>query len=173
MGGIDRVTTRFGIRHASACPPESPTYLAMLQNADGNIGRLEQFLKDAGLRENTIVIFISDNGGYALVGKYNAGMRDGKSRLAEGGHRVPCFVRWPRKGIVGGRDVSGLTQVQDLLPTLLELSGVAPTAQAKFDGISLASALRGEAPVPERTLIVQYGIPEPFRMTCVMRGSWP
>ena len=63
----------------------------------------------------------------------------------------------------------GLTQVQDLLPTLLELSGVAPIAQAKFDGISLVSALHGEAPVPERTLIVQYGIPEPFRMTCVMR----
>lgn len=152
--------------------PGQVGYLAMLANADGNIGRLERFLTDAGLRENTIVIFISDNGGYALVGKYNAGMRDGKSRLAEGGHRVPCFVRWPRHGIAGGRDVSGLTQVQDLLPTLLELSGVPPTAQAKFDGISLAAALRGEAPVPERTLIVQYGIPEPFRMTCVMRGSW-
>ncbi len=152
--------------------PGQVGYLAMLQNADGNIGRLEQFLKDTGLRENTIVIFISDNGGYALVGQYNAGMREGKSRLAEGGHRVPCFVRWPRKGIAGGRDVPGLTQVQDLLPTLLELSGVAPTAQAKFDGISLVSALHGEAPVPERTLIVQYGLPEPFRMTCVMRGSW-
>ena len=101
MGGIDRCADSVWNPPCSACPPESPTYLAMLQNADGNIGRLEQSLKDTGLRENTIVIYISDNGGYALVGQYNAGMCDGKSRLAEGGHRVPCFVRWPRKGIVG------------------------------------------------------------------------
>lgn len=152
--------------------PGQVGYLAMLANADANMGRLEQFLFEMNLRENTIVIFLSDNGGYALVGKYNAGMRDGKSRLAEGGHRVPCFVRWPQAGLAGGRDVPGLTQVQDLLPTLLELCGVPPTAEAHFDGMSLAPALRGEAAVPDRTLIIQYGIPEPFRMTCVMRGRW-
>ena len=147
-------------------------YLAMLANADENFGRLETFLKDTGLRDNTVVIVLSDNGGYALIGHYNAGMRDGKSRLTEGGHRVPCFVRWPAGGIGGGRDLPGLTQVQDLLPTLLELCGVEPVASARFDGASLAKALRGDDPVPDRTLIVQYGLPEPFRMTCVMRGRW-
>lgn len=152
--------------------PGQVGYLAMLANADDNFGRLESFLRDRGLRENTVVVFLTDNGGYALVGRYNAGMRDGKSRLAEGGHRVACFVRWPAGGIDGGRDVPGLTQVQDLLPTLLDLCGIAPPSGTRLDGLSLAPALRGAAAVPDRTLIVQYGPPEPFRMTCVMRGRW-
>ncbi len=152
--------------------PGQVGYLAMLANVDANVGRLEAFLRESGLRDDTIVVFLSDNGGYALVGRYNAGMRDGKSRLAEGGHRVPCFVRWPAGRIGGGRDVPGLTQVQDLLPTLLELCGVAAPTGADLDGASLAAVLRGERPVPDRTLVVQYGPPEPFRMTCVMRGRW-
>jgi arylsulfatase len=152
--------------------PGQVGYLAMLANADENFGRLETFLKETGLRDNTIVVFLSDNGGYALTGQFNAGMRGGKSRLAEGGHRVPCFIRWPAGRIGGGSDLSGLTQVQDLLPTLLELCGVDPAANAQFDGVGLAKSLRGERPVPDRTLIVQYGLPEPFRMTCVMRGRW-
>jgi arylsulfatase len=147
-------------------------YLAMLANADDNFGKLESFLHSTGLRDNTIVVFLSDNGGYALIGRYNAGMRDGKSRLAEGGHRVPCFVRWPAGNVGGGRDVAGLTQVQDLLPTLLELCGVDPPNGTRFDGVSLAAPLRGESAVPDRTLVVQYGQPQPFRMSCVMRGRW-
>lgn len=149
-------------------------YLAMLANADTNVGRLEDFLKQTGLRDNTIVVFLSDNGGYALIGEYNAGMRDGKSRLAEGGHRVPCFVRWPKVSIGGsaGRDLDGLTQVQDLLPTILDLCKVERQPGPAFDGISLAEPLRGVAPVPERTLVVQYGEPKPFHMTCVMNGPW-
>jgi arylsulfatase len=144
----------------------------MLANADENFGQLEAFLRASGLRENTIVVLLSDNGGYALVGKYNAGMRDGKSRLAEGGHRVPCFVRWPDGGVAGGRDLTGLTQVQDLLPTLLEFCQIVPPPGTVFDGSSLAAPCRGQGVVPDRTLIVQYGPPERFRMTCVMRGQW-
>ncbi len=152
--------------------PGQVGYLAMLANADENFGELESFLSGSGLRDNTVVVFLTDNGGYALVGRYNAGMRGGKSRLAEGGHRVPCFIRWPAGGIHGGRDVPGLTQVQDLLPTLLELCGLTPPLGSRFDGLSLAAALRGRGAVPDRTLIVQYGPPEPFRMTCVLRGRW-
>jgi arylsulfatase A-like enzyme len=147
-------------------------YLAMLANADANFGKLEAFLRQSGLRDNTVLVFLSDNGGYALVGLYNAGMRGSKSRMTEGGHRLPCFIRWPAGGIAGGRDVGGLTQVQDLLPTLLDLCGVPPAPGSTFDGISLAGALRGERVVPDRTLIVQYGEPQPFRMTCVMRERW-
>jgi arylsulfatase A-like enzyme len=147
-------------------------YLAMLANADTNFGKLESFLRETGLRDNTIVVFFSDNGGYALIGLYNAGMRGGKSRMTEGGHRLPCFIRWPAGGIGGGRDLAGLTEVQDLLPTLLELCGVQPAPRTKFDGLSLAQALRDGALVPSRTLVVQYGEPQPFRMTCVMRGRW-
>jgi arylsulfatase A-like enzyme len=153
--------------------PGQVGYLAMLANVDTNMGRLDAFLDKSGLRDDTIVVFLSDNGGYALIGGYNAGMRGGKSSLTEGGHRVPCFVRLPR-GLGGGsgRDVSGLTQVQDLLPTLLDLCGLSEAQATPFDGISLAPALRGEAAVPDRTLVVQYGHPKPFQLTCVMRGTW-
>lgn len=155
--------------------PGQVGYLAMLANADTNVGRLDDYLRTSGQLNNTMVIFLSDNGGYALVGLYNAGMRDGKSRLAEGGHRVPCFVRWPDGGIgvdPAKQDVDGLTQVQDLLPTLLNLCDVAALPGPAMDGISLARQLRGSAEVPDRTLIVQYGPPKPFSMTCVMQGSW-
>lgn len=155
--------------------PGQVGYLAMLANADENLGRLEQFLRDNGLHDDTLAVFLSDNGGYALVGEYNAGMRGGKSRLTEGGHRVPCFLRWPAGGVGGagqGRDLPGLTQVQDLLPTLLELCHVPPVAGSAFDGQSLAAPLRGQGPVLERTLVVQYGPPEPLQMCCVMQGPW-
>lgn len=150
-------------------------YLAMLANADENFGRLEKLLEDSKLIENTIVIFLSDNGGYALVDQFNAGMRGGKSRLTEGGHRVPCFIRWPKEGIGGssnGRDLNGLTQVQDLLPTLLDLCGISHAPKFSLDGVTLAKPLQGKGVVPDRTLIVQYGPPQPFRMACVMQGPW-
>jgi len=150
-------------------------YLAMLANADENFGRLEKLLEGSKLIENTIVIFLSDNGGYALVDQFNAGMRGGKSRLTEGGHRVPCFIRWPKEGIGGssnGRDLNGLTQVQDLLPTLLDFCGIAKAPKFPLDGVSLTEPLRGNGVVPDRTLIVQYGPPRPFHMACVMQGPW-
>ncbi len=99
-------------------------------------------------------------------------MRGGKSRLYEGGHRVPCFVRWPDGnigGLDGGKDLSGLTQVQDLCPTILGLTNSPPINDTVVDGIDLSRALRGVETVPDRTLIVQYGLPEAFRMTCVMQ----
>ena len=75
----------------------------------------------------------------------------------EGGHRVPLFIRWPRGEFGEARDVHGLTQVQDLLPTLIDLAGLVTPAAPRFDGISLAPVLRGQALVPkERMLVINY-----------------
>ena len=63
----------------------------MIANIDENIGKLDAFLRDSGLRDNTIVIFLTDNGGTAGRPVFNAGMRGGKIDLYDGGHRVPCF----------------------------------------------------------------------------------
>ncbi len=77
--------------------------------------------------------------------------------LWEGGHRVPCFIRWPRGQIGGGRDVTAVTQCQDLLPTLIELCHLQPPSPTRFDGVSLAGALRGTGPAPtDRMLVVQF-----------------
>jgi len=148
-----------------------PLYLAMIRNIDTNMGRLEQFLVANGLRENTIVIFATDNGSTFGENYYPAGMRGRKTQLWEGGHRVPCFFRWPGGGIGGsegqGRDFSGLTQTQDVLPTLIELCGLKGAdgvKGVKFDGMSLAGLFRSgatEAP-GERMLVVNYSISSLF-----------
>lgn len=139
-----------------------PGFFGMIANVDENVGRLEAFLTESGLKENTIVIFFHDNGGTAGVNLFNAGMRGRKTTYYEGGHRAACFVRWPAH--LKPRDVDELTQVQDLLPTLIDLCGLERPQVAQFDGTSLAPLLRGEvAKLPERMLVVQYGQkPEKF-----------
>lgn len=132
-------------------------YLAMIRNIDRNFGNLESFLGKTGISDNTIVVFLTDNGSTFGEIYFNAGMRGRKTQLWEGGHRVPCFVRWPGGGIGGGRDVDGLTQVQDLLPTLLDLAGIPAEDNPDFDGVSLAGVLRGNETVdPERMLVINY-----------------
>ncbi len=136
----------------------APAFFGMLANIDENMGRLDTFLRASGLRENTIVIFMTDNGGTAGVKTFNAGLRAGKTTYYEGGHRVPCFIRWPAGGLRAPTDLAPVTQVQDVLPTLLEFAGLAKPAGPAFDGLSLAPLLRGKTDtLPDRTLFVQYG----------------
>src|SRR5437773_10663191 len=108
----------------------------MIANLDENMGRLDAFLNETGLRDNTIVIFLNDNGGTAGVNLYNAGMRGRKTQYYEGGHRAACFLRWPAGKLGTPRDVGVLTEVQDLAPTVLDLAGVRPKG-VTFDGTSL------------------------------------
>lgn len=137
--------------------PNIASGFGMLANVDENIGRLEAFLHQSGLSENTVLIFLNDNGATFGAKVFNAGMRGRKTEYYEGGHRGPCFIRWPQGKLPVGADVSELTEVQDILPTLVELCGLKETKDAQFDGISLARALRGEKnPIPDRTLVVQY-----------------
>ena len=132
-------------------------YLGMILNIDNNMGRLTAFLEESGLAENTILVFLTDNGSTFGTLYFNAGMRGRKTELWEGGHRVPLFIRWPKGELGEPRDVQGLTQVQDLLPTLIDLAGFVTPAAPRFDGISLAPVLRGQALVPkERMLVINY-----------------
>ncbi len=130
-------------------------FLAMIRNLDTQVGLLREFLEDSGLAENTLLIFMTDNGSTFGQTYYNAGMRGNKCSLWEGGHRVPCFVHWPAGELGQPRDVPGLTEVQDILPTLAELCGF--DVPAACDGISLVPALKeGQAPPEDRMLVVNY-----------------
>ena len=139
-------------------PRDLARYFGMIANIDDNLGRLEKLLKETGLRDNTIIVYMSDNGGTVGVPFYNAGMRGHKVQLWEGGHRLPCFVRWPAKGIGGGRDVDTLAECQDIFPTLIDLCGLEKPAGAEFDGTSLAKVLQGESQpeLKDRMLVVQF-----------------
>ncbi len=130
-------------------------FLAMIKNIDDNFGRLESFLEERGIAEDTIVVFLTDNGSTQGADYYNAGMWGRKTTLWEGGHRVPCFIRYPAGGVNEGRDIGGLTQVQDLFPTLLALSGL--ETEIETDGKDLEPALRGSEEIPEdRMLVINY-----------------
>ena len=113
----------------------------MCENLDDNLGRILARLDDLALAEKTIVVFFTDNGPNGR--RYNGGMRGAKGSVHEGGVRVPCFIRWP------GRIPAGLTVEQiaahiDLLPTIVQLTGVPMLETKPLDGLSLAPLLRGE-----------------------------
>jgi arylsulfatase len=148
-------------------------FFGMIANLDENVGRLDAFLTESGLRENTIVVYFNDNGGTGGVNLFNAGMRGRKTQLYDGGHRAACFIRWPDGKLRPPGDVDELTQVQDLLPTLLELCGLKAPPQTRFDGTSLAGLLRGTTDaLPERSLVVQYGQRPLKGDAAVLRKKW-
>ena len=133
------------------------SFFGMIANIDENIGRLDAFLREAGLSENTILIFMTDNGTATGESVFNAGMRGKKIDLYDGGHRVPFFLRWPVGKLRAPGDVAALAQAQDVLPTLIDLCGLEKPRRPACDGISLASLLRGQTNnLPERKLVVQF-----------------
>ncbi len=154
-----------GVPHAA--------FWGMITNFDENLGRLRALLDKLELAENTILIFMTDNG---TAAGSSAGMRGKKGSQYDGGHRVPCFVRWPGGGIVGGRDVADLSAHIDLLPTLAELCGIQPPAGVALDGTSLVPLLTGKAAGwPARTLVVEsqrIEFPEKWRKSAVMTDRW-
>ena len=148
-----------------AVRPHLIRFLAMISNFDRHLGRLRQFLEARHLAANTLILFLTDNGSTFGNAYYNANMKGAKTELWEGGHRVPCFLHWAGGGVGAPRDVPGLTQAQDILPTLLDLCDIRPETlhpspgastgpRPEFDGVSLAPVVRGEASPPESRMIV-------------------
>ncbi len=148
-------------------------FYGMITNIDENMGLLMTQLEQLGLEKNTILVWMTDNGssaGYKVIN------RGGKGSQYDGGHRVPCFVRWPGADMVGGRDVTKLTAHIDLLPTFIELCNLKNPAGVAFDGASIAQLLRGdESGWGDRTLVVdsqRIENPEKWRKSAVMTDRW-
>lgn len=149
------------------------SFFAMTANLDENVGRVLKYIDDSGQRDNTIVIYMTDNGTAERSGFYNAGMRGTKGAPYEGGHRVPFLIRWPA-GLKGQpRDISALTHSTDILPTVLELANLKVQRPTHFDGHSLKPLLDGKPdPQPERWAVMQFG--EEFKKWdgTVMWNKW-
>ncbi len=154
------------VKHLSKGKIESlVSFLAMGANIDANVGRLDAFLKESALFENTIVVFLTDNGSTMGQDYFNAGMRGKKTQLWEGGHRVPCFIRWPNGPIGKPREIAQLSHVQDLLPTLSDLCGIASVPD-QLDGESLAPIFRGHRDsLDDRMLVVNYSRMPQFKVS--------
>ncbi|MGL4632658.1 MAG: arylsulfatase, partial [Leadbetterella sp.] len=109
----------------------------MVDNVDGNIGRIMKYLKDKGYDKNTIVVFATDNGPNTY--RYNADMKGKKSNVDEGGVRVPFFIRW--KGRIKPQVQKALAAHIDLLPTIAELCSIEIDKNTKVDGVSFAKSV--------------------------------
>lgn len=130
----------------------NPTYAAMVENLDTNIGRVQQALADTGQADNTLVIFTSDNGGLATgaTGGWecaptcNLPLQVGKGWMHEGGTREPYVVRWPGRIEPGTVCHTPITS-PDLYPTLLEVAEASLRPEQHVDGVSFLPALCRES----------------------------
>ena len=163
-------------------PSPMDKFYGMIENIDDNMGRLAGKLDELGIADNTLLVFMTDNGTAAGVTNthptqrvgstnkqllsraeeeeadgawqgFNAGMRGRKGSEYDGGHRVPFFVRWPDGSLGEPRDVANLTAHIDVLPTFADVAGTGDHPELDWDGKSLLPLLRGEG-WSDRTLVV-------------------
>lgn len=169
----------------------NPNFYGMVANIDHNIGLLRKQLEELKLNENTILIFMTDNGtssgakfkgldSEAITG-FNAGMRGKKSSIYDGGHRVPFFIHWPKGDLTGGKDIEILAAHIDVLPTLAELCHLPVTKDYKPDGLSLKPLLDGKYKNWSRTHLVEQYLggaharkmpPQPREFSVVITERW-
>lgn len=150
-------------------------FYGMIANIDDNVGKMRQFLSDEGLSENTIFIFTTDNGSSSGWREFNAGMRDGKGSPYDGGHRVPFFMHWPAGGMTQAKDIEPITAHVDVLPTLIDLCGIAAPEGVQFDGRSIKPLLDDSADWPDRILITdsqRVKDPIKWKSSSVMTSRW-
>lgn len=166
----------------------SKKYASMVHMIDRDVGRIVDLIDQLGLKEQTLVIFTSDNGGHKTIHdrfKTSGPLRGFKRTLYEGGIRVPFIARWP--GLVpAGITSDAIIAFQDMLPTFAALAGVTPTVQARgseirfnttstsVDGINVIDSLKG-GPTPENRgrLYWDYGHCRGKQYTQAVRlGDW-
>lgn len=124
--------------------------LAMCENIDWNVGRLMQKLEELRLTENTIVLFLSDNGPNSY--RWNGGMKGRKGSTDEGGVRSPFFLQWKGR-VPAGKTVPEIAGAIDLFPTLMVLAGLGDDGNKPLDGISLKPLiLKENPPWPDRII---------------------
>lgn len=124
---------------------------AMINSMDDGIGRILAALEETGIAEDTLLWFLSDNGGVTADPLTNGSLRGGKHDLFEGGIRVPACVRWPR-GLPAGTRIEAPTAVQDVLPTLMQVAAISDHGGRPLDGMGLLGLLRGTERAPKREL---------------------
>jgi len=146
-------------------------YAALVTHMDYNIGRLLGALDNLGLRENTLVIFASDNGAAVMAPleelNCGAGLKGRKGQLYEGGIRVPLIVNQP--GRVPTRQVSNLVYFPDFMPTLARLAGSSSAVPANSDGMDISPLFFGkDADTDQRPLYWEF----PGKQRALRLGEW-
>ncbi len=145
-------------------------YVRMVEHLDLSIGKLLSELGKLGLEKDTLVVFVSDNGGERLSD--NGPLFHGKYTLWEGGIRVPCLMRLP--GMIPAGTISTQPIItMDLHATIVSAAGIAPPAGSPLDGEDVLPEVAGKKPVRERTFFWRLHRPgETFGQKAVRRGKW-
>lgn len=156
--------------------PREAVFLGMIANIDENVGRLRDWLAAKDLAENTIFIFMTDNGTASGAKVFNSRMRGNKGSPYDGGHRVPCLVHWPAGGFDQPIDVDRLSAHIDILPTLQELCDLPSLDDYSLDGVSLVPLMRNpQTSWPDRTIITdsqRVRDPIKWRQSSTMTDRW-
>ena len=163
--GTMEISDREWIRKA---PPEGrfverirqghPTYAGMVETLDRNVGRLMSKVEEMGLKDHTIIIFMSDNGGLSTAEgspTSNLPLRGGKGWLYEGGIREPMIIRWPGSGTEGKVCSIPVTST-DFYPTILSMAGLGAMPEQHMDGMDLTPLFIDEGMLPERPIFWHY-----------------
>lgn len=153
---------------------ETARYYGMITNLDDNFGRLIDALEAKGVMDNTLIIFAGDNGTSSLHSQADlwvSGLRGRKTYVYENGVRVPMFIQVPDTA-GSGRRLNTLATIEDLMPTILELSRV--EVPANLDGLSLLPLIEGGV-LPDRSYFVQFHRGQPverYRNAAVITKDW-
>jgi arylsulfatase A-like enzyme len=167
-------------RYKNIADPTRRTYAGMVTYLDDEIGRVVAALDEKGLRDNTLIVFQSDNGGtrnamfagqMADLSKTklpcdNGPYRDGKGTLFEGGTRVCALANW--RGHIKPGTVDGMVHVVDMYPTIVNLAGASTSNCLPLDGLDVWSTISTNTPSPRTELV--YNV-EPFR-GAIREGDW-
>ncbi len=148
---------------------ERGLYGDCVEEIDWNVGRLLDLLDSEGLSENTIVIYLSDNGPWLQMKEHSGSadpLRDGKFTLYDGGVRVPCVMRFPGR-FPAGVTATALTASIDLFPTILHYAG-SDTIEHQIDGFNIAPYLENpKKPMRDEYLYVKFG-----HIIGIRKGDW-
>ncbi len=133
---------------SDSLPIVESKYASMVESMDKSLGDLMQYLDEKGISENTIILFMSDNGGLSAVARggiphtHNLPLSSGKGSAHEGGIREPMIVKWPHV-VSGGSVCKDYLIIEDFFPTILELAGISLYESVqKIDGISFVPFLK-------------------------------
>lgn len=148
--------------------PDRNTLLAMGKRMDDAIGAVVDKLKQTGAWDNTLLFFLSDNGGPLAQSADNTPLRGGKHQDYEGGIRVPFLVCWPAKLKPG--ESQAVVSSLDILPTALAAAGLPAPTDKRLDGMNILPLLRGETPAAPRNLFWCSGSEEGW--WAVRSGDW-
>ncbi|NQU45161.1 sulfatase [bacterium] len=194
-GHKESITAEMAKRTDPTGRQDNPVMASMLKSVDESLGRVLDKIDELNLADDTIIIFKSDNGGFArtdplggglakradladTVASYhkwadskaptnNEPLRSGKGSIYEGGIRVPLIVRWPGR-IAPGTTSDAVVGCIDVYPTVLDLISLAPNPRQKIDGVSYAPVLRGTGTFSRDAYFTWF----PGRGVCVRQGDW-